>query len=454
MIIELGSTLIMGGVAAFAQTKGSGGLSLSDHEKIRRIFANCNLVVREGGQTKTIRIHARRRIKDGMEYVYQLPLGLSYERVRECLPVIQDGLNTKQTLDVVDFEALRDLRLDRTILRQLQALIRRERHRKEVTADFDGMLRLRVHNRPLTEFYEYDDELLAKCNGWQVPVGMARDGLLWNDFEKYPHIIVAGATDKGKSVFLKNVITTIIGNKPTDASFTLIDLKDGMGFARFQDCTQVFGDVAKDPTEAVEALRKVKQYVTAKNEKHRGNGYEDVKEAGDPARHFVIIDEAAELSSAGETDKETKKALVEAESLIKYIGRCGRSAGVRLVYATQYPTNETLPSQVRQNISARVCFKLETNRASLAALDESGAEDLPATKGRAIYRNADGKTIVQTPYIDNQYIAEKITPHVNIRARNNQTEGERANGGSSDQRNSAARTGGTHTIQFEETRLS
>jgi DNA segregation ATPase FtsK/SpoIIIE, S-DNA-T family len=104
------------------------------------------------------------------------------------------------------------------------------------------------------------------------------------------------------------------------------------------------------------------------------------------------------------------------EAIITDIARRGRAAGFRLVYATQYPTNETLKSQVRQNIGARVCFRLETSAASLAVLDETGAEELPLIPGRAIYRT-DTKTILQAPYIENGYIREAIEPHIVIRAR-------------------------------------
>src|SRR5690625_6590101 len=132
-------------------------------------------------------------------------------------------------------------------------------------------------------------------------------------------------------------------------------------------------------------------------------GVKDVKRAGQKERDFIFIDEAADLDNAS-------------RDLVVDIARRGRSAGYRLIYATQYPTNETLPSQVRANIGARVCFRLETNTQSLAVLDEGGAEKLPELEGRAIFRR--GKNhVVQTPYIEEKQISEIIKPHINIRAK-------------------------------------
>ncbi|MFZ4454356.1 FtsK/SpoIIIE domain-containing protein [Salibacterium aidingense] len=443
MFFEISSSLFMGGLVGYTYVQQSG--HVSDAAKIQRICANAGLTVKEGKKTRTMHLLRKTRKSWGVEYAYRIPLGLSLEDYEKKRHVLQDGVNNKYALFDVTLDEIKQLRPNKRILQQIKELLRKD-VRKELELSYDGVLKIRVYNERLTEHFEYGDELLSKCGGWRVPVGMSRDGLLWNDFEKYPHMIVAGATDKGKSVFLKNVITTLIDRQPANVSFSLIDLKDGLSFARYRDCSQVRHN-AKTPAEAVETLRKIQRDMKAKNDRLYAQGYEDIKEAGDPERHFVIIDEAAELSSVGETDKETKKLLVEAESIVKDIGRRGRAAGYRLVYATQYPTNETLPSQVRQNISARMCFKLETNRASLAALDESGAEDLPATRGRAIYRNADGKTIVQTPYISNDYIAEKIAPHVNIRGR------ERAANGT-DEGIAKNRARGGDTLIVEETELS
>src|SRR5690606_34166205 len=103
-------------------------------------------------------------------------------------------------------------------------------------------------------------------------------------------------------------------------------------------------------------------------------------------RHFVIIDEAAELTSEGESDKEIKELKIQCENIIKDLARRGRASGIRLLYCTQYPTKETVSSQVKRNLMTRISLPVDTSTASLVVLDEGGAEKLPLIQGRAIYK--------------------------------------------------------------------
>jgi hypothetical protein len=74
-------------------------------------------------------------------------------------------------------------------------------------------------------------------------------------------------------------------------------------------------------------------------------------------------------------------------------------------------------------------------------LDETGAESLPFIKGRAIYRT-DRKQIVQTPFIENDFIDQTIRPHIIIKAR----EEERNETGPAKE----ATARGSHTLIIEE----
>jgi S-DNA-T family DNA segregation ATPase FtsK/SpoIIIE len=189
----------------------------------------------------------------------------------------------------------------------------------------------------------------------------------------------------------------------------LIDLKGGLSFNRFKYASQV-ETVAKNPSEALDALKSVQERMNETMDYLEANSFEDVKEAKREARHFIIIDEAADIAD----DKDCVE-------IIKDIARRGRAAGFRLIYATQYPTAETVPSQVKRNCLGRLCFVIDTAIASTVVLDEKGAEQLPLIQGRAIYK-AHGKETVQTPYIKNDYIEKTVQPHINIRARKERIE--------------------------------
>lgn len=414
MLIEIFTSLAMGGIAATTYLKQS-GIGTDEKEKIQRIAKNAGLVTKDG---KQIRIHRRTKGDGFTEYVFQIPLGLSFADFQKKKHVFQDGLNIKRSTLDISLADLKTLNLRENPIPQLKQIISNKRKiRKEIELEFDGMLKFRVYNSPLTDFLPFTDSMISRCNGWEIPVGVSRTGFVKHDFDAVPHMVVAGATRKGKSAFLKLLVSSLIARKPDDVRFTILDLKGGLSFAKFRDVKQV-ETVAKSPDEAVEALRTIRNELNSRLEHYLDNGIEDVRSAGINERHFVIVDEAAQIASAGETDRETKKLKVECESILAEIARVAGALGYRLIFCTQYATADTLPRQVKQNADAKLCFKLQTEIASQVVLGEgeTDAAHLPLIPGRAVYMT-DRKQIVQCAYVSNDDIDRVIGPNINIRSR-------------------------------------
>ncbi|MFC4409427.1 FtsK/SpoIIIE domain-containing protein [Chungangia koreensis] len=394
MILEVGSTIVMAGIAGWAYLKQNGPAT-NDAEKIQRIFANTGMMVKEQGKTKTIRLQKKRTVEGGTEYVYQLPLGMSSKQVQEAKHVLEDGLNVRHEYLEFNPSDLKNIRWNENVFPQIKQMIEPKKSKKEIDIDFDGMLKIRVYNEPLSDYLQWNDSYFS--TGWRVPVGENRKGFIYHDFAKTPHIIVAGTTGFGKSQYLKMLVTSLITQQPNYVHLSLIDLKGGTAFQRFSNMQQVeyYG---RNPVEARQILQTVQQNMNTMLEKIVESGFEDTREAGIKDRHFIIVDEAADMAQDG-----------ICMDIVADIARRGRGAGYHLIYCTQYPTNETIPSQVRPNIGARVCFKLKTNIQSRAVLDEGGAEDLPEIRGRAIYQ-LNKNIIVQTPYMTNDEISDLIAP--------------------------------------------
>src|SRR5690606_13689071 len=85
------------------------------------------------------------------------------------------------------------------------------------------------------------------------------------------------------------------------------------------------------------------------------------------------------------------------------IARIGGGLGFRLIFATQYPTADAVPRQVKMNMVARIAFKIPDGTASRVVLDELGAEALDPIPGRAIYKLAESHEI-QCPFISDEMI--------------------------------------------------
>ncbi|WJQ12737.1 FtsK/SpoIIIE domain-containing protein [Geobacillus stearothermophilus] len=438
MVFEILSSLVASGIAATAYFKQHG--VGDDKTKIERIAANAGLVSKDG---KQIRIYRRTKGEGFTEYVFQIPLGLSFADFERKKHVFEDGLNIKRTTFDISLADLKSINLRSNPIPQIKSLLRnKQKQRKEIEMSFDGMLKIRVYDQPMPERLPFSDSMLSQCRGWEIPVGVSRSGFVKHDFDAIPHMVVAGATRKGKSAFLKLLVASLIARHPDDVRFTILDLKGGLAFVKFKDVRQV-EYVAKNVHESLEALRAIRDEMNRRLEHFLDAGIEDVRAAGVKERHFVIVDEAAQIASAGETDKEIKRIKVECEHILAEIARVAGALGYRLIFCTQYATADTLPRQVKQNADAKLCFRLQTEIASQVVLGEgeTDAAHLPLIPGRAVYMT-DKKEIVQCAHIEDDDIKRIVTPHINIRPRkeNDHEKGHRE----------GTKTGG-HTLVISET---
>ena len=401
MLFEILTSTLMGGLAGYSYHKKT-GIS-NDADKIQRIFNNAGMTIREDGQVKTIRLQRKRKLEGGMEYIYQLPLGMSSAEIIDKQHVLEDGLNIKDKIFQFQLSDLLRLKLDKTLIKQLKELSKGKKSKKEIEIEFDGMLRVRVYSEGLQSKYEWNESYLKK-NTWSVPMGKTRSSILRHDFDEHKHLIVAGSTGFGKSVLLKLIVTSLVCQQPENVHLHLIDLKGGSAFHRFKDLKQT-RNFTRESKEAKDILKEIQQQMNDTHKQIVDDGFEDIKESGIKDRHFIIIDEAADIADDA-----------AAMEVVTDIARKGRGAGYYLVYGTQYPSSQSIPQQTKRNIPVRLCYVLDDATASNTALGQTGAESLPMIPGRGIYKNVKTQ-VVQTPFISNNEIQKQIEPYINIRPR-------------------------------------
>ncbi len=324
--------------------------------KINLVFRNVGYKV---GKLAPKSLEVRKR-EDYTEYVYEVPPGL------------------------IDDPKLTEI-LTKTL-------------RKPVTIKFKGVLILRVYNKELSTKIKYDWEPLED---WTLPIGYTLDGLFVHDFDKIPHMTIAGATRQGKTVLLKLILAHLVNSQPENAEIYILDLKGGIEFGKYSRLKQV-KTVVDSVRGAETALQSLLKRLKSDMSRYAKNGYSNVFEAKEQRRVFIITDEAAELANS----KICRDALSE-------ICRLGGALGYRNIFATQYPTggsvNPTMPREVKQNSDAKISFRLPTEVASRVAIDEGGAEKL-VNPGRAIYRTHERHEI-QVPIVSDSEILERFADY-------------------------------------------
>lgn len=306
-------------------------------------------------------------------YSYSLPLGIAANQIEPIKEAFENGLN------------------------------------KDIDIKFNGLLHLVVAQNKLPTKWDYSMGLLNE-NTWEVPIGKNHDGVLYHDFEKYPHMLIGGTTRFGKTVLLKGIFNTLVTNQFENVNLYILDLKAGLEFYKYSGLEQV-KKVACDLMEASEVLESVVTELKKREVFYRENGITNVVETSIQKRTFIIVDEGAELSPEL-VSKEAKPYAQYCQNLLGEIARIGGGLGYRLVFCTQYPVRQAVPAQVKMNIVTRISFLVPEQVGSRVILDEVGAEDLPAIAGRCIYK-VEKKRILQTPFIDDGMIKNFIGGAIN-----------------------------------------
>ncbi len=230
-----------------------------------------------------------------------------------------------------------------------------------------------------------------------------------------PHLLVAGATGTGKSVFLGALLASLLFRaRPDELKLLLIDPKM-LEFAPFQGVPHLIADVVTNPKRAAAALmgivhkmqeryglmaelgvRNIAQYnqqVARKRAQARIEGNEDIGPRPMPYI-VVVVDELADLMIVASRDVE--------ESLIR-LAQMARAAGIHLVLATQRPSVDVLTGIIKANFPARVSFQVSSRTDSRTILDANGAERLLGM-GDMLYLAPGTSNLVR---IHGPYVSEK-----------------------------------------------
>lgn len=110
------------------------------------------------------------------------------------------------------------------------------------------------------------------------------------------------------------------------------------------------------------------------------------------------VDEAGELYAEKSKFDDDFDQAMEAQKITNAIAKLGRAAAIHLILATQKVQKETISTAIQENISARMCFKMNTLHGSLQVLGSKDALELPSIPGRGIWQHGTEQFTVQVPF--------------------------------------------------------
>lgn len=224
------------------------------------------------------------------------------------------------------------------------------------------------------------------------------------DVAEAPHLLVAGTTGSGKTVFLYSMIVSWLEQfSPDDIQLLIIDPKQ-TDFVYFDEVSDYLygGKVITDCEEALEALTKINEEdKEARTQLLKLNKCRDISEYNSKhpekqlGRLVVIIDEYADLIQTAEMLGKRKQF----EQMLTFLAQRVRSLGIHLVIATQRPTASVVTGTFKANIPYRISFKLPSVTDSMTILDRPGADDLLGKGDMLIVKNGADADRLQGLYI-------------------------------------------------------
>ncbi len=216
------------------------------------------------------------------------------------------------------------------------------------------------------------------------------------DLAAMPHLLIAGSTGTGKSVFINSLMMSILYKaSPDDVKMVLVDPKR-LELNLYENIPHLIAPVVTDPKIASNVLRNatkemenrlkllaqrgvrnIDQYNRTFQKTQSLSLFDNTEESEHKPLPYlvIIIDELADLMMVDTNNVE--------ESITR-LAQMARAVGIHLILATQRPSVDVITGLIKANFPARISFRVASKVDSRTILDSNGSESLLG-KGDMLY---------------------------------------------------------------------
>lgn len=226
------------------------------------------------------------------------------------------------------------------------------------------------------DFFNYKDPL---------PVALGKDVAgekMITSVAKMPHLLVAGTTGSGKSVWINTLLLSLIYRyRPEELGLILVDMKR-VELKLYDGIPHLLAPVITDSEKAINALKwtvlemdrrykLLEQYgkrnISDYNSFLQSSSIPEVKELKPLSYLVFVIDELGDLMIVAKN---------EVEPIIVRITQMARAVGIHLILGTQRPDTRVVTGLIKANVPSRIAFAVASQIDSRVILDVTGAEKL------------------------------------------------------------------------------
>ncbi len=246
-----------------------------------------------------------------------------------------------------------------------------------------------------------------KSTTHKIPICIGKDisgNIEVIDLSKTPHLLVAGTTGSGKSVFINTLLASLLYKfSPSELRLILIDPKM-LELSVYNDIAHLLTPVVTEPKKAIIALKwvckEMERRYSMMNEEGTRNleGYN--QKTSEKLPYIVVfIDEMADLMmTAGK----------EVEHYVQRLAQMARACGIHLVMATQRPSVDIITGSIKANFPSRVSFQVASKYDSRTVLGEIGAEQLLGNGDMLMTKNGANLIRYQSAFISDNEVNKLI----------------------------------------------
>jgi len=238
------------------------------------------------------------------------------------------------------------------------------------------------------------------------------------DLTQMPHLLIAGSTGTGKSVFINSLLMGMLyKSTPDELKLVLVDPKR-LELGLYADIPHLYTPVVTDAKVAANVLRNATREMerrlkllaqrSVRNIEQYNRTFEKSQslslfDNADEEEHrplpylVIVIDELADLMMVDTNGVE--------ESITR-LAQMARAVGIHLILATQRPSVDVITGLIKANFPARISFRVASKVDSRTILDTNGSESLLG-KGDMLYLPAGSSRLhrIHGPYVHENEVA-------------------------------------------------
>ena len=197
-----------------------------------------------------------------------------------------------------------------------------------------------------------------------------------DDISVMPHMLIAGTTGSGKSVFINTIMVSLLYHSThKDVRFLTIDPKR-LELPMYNPIPHLLRNAITEPKDAVNELIELVAIMETRYRDFAREGVRDIDGYNEKMRKksgaikpyiLIIVDELADLMLTAPS---------EIEENITRLAQMSRAVGIHLILATQRPSVDVITGLIKANFPCRIAFQVASKTDSRTILDMNGAESL------------------------------------------------------------------------------